>query len=87
MTQITLRGMDPEIEKKKKIRQTSRMTGKSLNRVILDMIYNYTGLNKKRRTPSAASLTKLAGGWSEKEASKFFESLKSCEQIDEEMWK
>ena len=85
MAQITLRGMDPEIEQK--IREISRMTGKSLNRVILEMIYNYTGLNKRKQTPPAASLRKLAGGWSKKEATNFFESIKSCEQIDEDMWK
>jgi len=26
------------------------------------------------------------GSWSEKDASEFEESIKSCEQIDEEMW-
>jgi hypothetical protein len=38
------------------------------------------------RKPAAHSLKKLAGGWSEKDASEFEESIKSCEQIDEEMW-
>ena len=85
MAQITLRGMDPEIEQK--IRQISHRTGKSLNRVILEMIYNYTGLNKRKREQPAASLRKLAGGWSKREAVNFFESIKSCEQIDEDMWK
>ena len=86
MAQITLRGMDPELEHE--IRRISRMTGKSLNRVILDMIYNYTGFNKREKTsPRAASLRKLAGGWNDNDASKFFETIKSCEQIDEGMWK
>ena len=40
MTQITLRGVDPEIEYK--IRKMARESGKSLNRVILDIIYNST---------------------------------------------
>jgi len=38
MAQITIRDMDPEIEQK--IRKISRTTGKSLNKVILEMIYN-----------------------------------------------
>lgn len=84
MPQITLRGMDPEIEQK--IRQISRRTGKSLNSVILEMIYNYTGSNKIKRKKPAASLRKLAGGWSKKDTVNFFESIKSCEQIDEDMW-
>ena len=83
MTQITLRGIEPEIERK--IRRLAKKSGKSLNRVVLEMIYNSTGLNKKDRPP-ADSLRKLAGGWSEKDALEFLESIKSCEQIDEEMW-
>lgn len=84
MTQITLRGMDPEIERE--IRRLARKRGKSLNRVILDMIYHHTGLKKGGKRPPANSLRTLAGGWSEKDASEFLESIKSCEQIDDEMW-
>ncbi|MEA1947181.1 MAG: hypothetical protein U9N83_07735 [Thermodesulfobacteriota bacterium] len=84
MTQITLRGIDPEIERE--IRRIAKKSGKSLNRVVLDMIDKSTGLNKKDKRPPAASLRKLAGGWSEKDALEFLESIKSCKQIDEEMW-
>jgi predicted transcriptional regulator len=85
MTQITLRGLDPDIEQK--IREMARNSGKSLNRVILDMIYHYIGLNKKEKRAPAESLRELAGGWSEKDAIKFQEAIKSSAQIDEEMWK
>ena len=84
MTQITLRGIDPKIENQ--IRMMAKKSGKSLNRVVLDIIYEHSGLNKKDKKPPADSLRKLAGGWSEKDASVFLESIKSCEQIDEEMW-
>ena len=84
MTQITLRGLEPEIERK--IRRMAKKSGKSLNRVILDMIYQHAGLGRKRKKAPADSLRKLAGGWSEKDALQFSESIKSCEQIDEEMW-
>jgi hypothetical protein len=76
--------MDPEVERT--IRRMAKTTGKSLNRVILDMIYQYTGLNKKNKNPPAASLRDLAGGWSDEDAAEFLDSIKSCEQIDEEMW-
>ena len=85
MTQITLRGVDAEIEYK--IRKMARESGKSLNRVILDIIYNYTGHRNKEKKYPADSLRNLAGGWNEKDASEFLESIKSCEQIDEEMWR
>jgi hypothetical protein len=85
MTQITLRGIAPEIEHK--IRLLAKKSGKSLNRVVLDIIYQHSGFNKKDKRPPANSLRKLAGGWSEKDAQAFLDSIKSCEQIDEEMWK
>jgi hypothetical protein len=84
MRQITLRGMDPEVERT--IRRMAKTTGKSLNRIILDMIYQYTGLNKKNKNLPAASLRELAGGWSDEDAAEFLDSIKSCGQIDEEMW-
>lgn len=84
MSQITLRGIDPEIEKK--IRLMAKKRGTSLNRVVLDIIYEHSGLKRRAKKPPADSLRKLAGGWSEKDASAFLESIKPCEQIDEEMW-
>ena len=74
MTQITLRGMDPEIERK--VRRLARKRGQSLNRIILDMIYNHTGLKKEDKRPPADSLRTLAGGWSKEDASEFLESIK-----------
>jgi hypothetical protein len=85
MSQITLRGMDDELESR--IRRIAKQKGKSLNRAILDMIYEYTGRKKTSEEPHGESLKKLAGGWSRKQADEFLESIKSCEQIDEAMWK
>ena len=50
------------------------------------MVYQSTGLNKPDNKPAAHSLKKLAGGWSENDALEFENSIKSSEQIDEEMW-
>ena len=85
MAQITLRGMDPEMEQD--IRKTARKSGKSISRVILDMIYENTSYRKSKKISPADSLRTLAGGWNEKDASEFLESIKSSEQIDEEMWR
>ena len=84
MTQITLRGLKQELERQ--IRKISRKSGKSLNYIILDMIYQHTGLNKTEKARPGESLRKLAGGWSEKDAAEFLESIKSSEQIDDGMW-
>ena len=85
MAQITLRGMDPEMEQE--IRRIAEKSGKSLNRIVLDMISQHTGFQKNDKKPFAASLKQLAGGWSQQDESEFMEFIKSCEQIDEEMWK
>jgi len=84
MSQITIRGLDPAVERK--IRQIARNKGKSINRVILDMVYQSVGLTKQGRKSAAYSLKQLSGGWSEEDATEFEVSIKSCEQIDEEMW-
>ncbi|MDP2646092.1 MAG: hypothetical protein Q8P24_14225 [Desulfobacterales bacterium] len=85
MAQITIRGLDPEMEEE--IRTIARKTGKSLNRIMLDIIYQHAGLKNVTVKSPAESLRKLAGGWSEDDALEFFESIKSCEQIDGEMWR
>ncbi len=84
MAQITLRGIKPEVEKK--IRNRAKKTGKSLNRVVLEMIDENTDGSKKNDKPPAHSLKTLAGGWSERDAKEFLDSIKSSRQIEEEMW-
>ena len=84
MTQITLRGLEPHLEDE--IRKKARKSGKSLSRVVADMLRK-SSESEKQRLPKASSLKRLAGGWDKNEASEFYESIKMCEQIDEAMWK
>jgi hypothetical protein len=85
MKQITLRGMDPMMEKE--IRRRARESGKSLNRVVLEMLSRVSGGKGRQRGSAGNSLKRFAGGWSEKDASEFLNGIKSCAQIDEGMWK
>lgn len=85
MAQITLRGLGPELEKE--VRRRARENRKSLNRVILDILHQATGLGKRKTASPSESLKQLAGGWSEEEACHFLESIKSCEQVDEDLWR
>ncbi len=84
MSQITLRGLDQELEKK--IRRKARQNRRSLNRVILDMLYQCTGIEEKAKKGSEESLRKLAGTWTEKDADEFLDSIKSCQKIDKDLW-
>jgi plasmid stability protein len=81
MRQLTIRELEPEIEEK--IREIANRSGRSLNQVIKEIIYKEF---KKSKSP-ASSLRQLAGGWTRKEAAEFVVSIRSCEQIDEDMWK
>jgi hypothetical protein len=81
MQQITIRGIEPQIEQE--IRKIAKCSRKSINQVIKEIIYK----EFKRVESPASSLKQLAGGWSRMEASDFELSIKSCEQIDEDMWK
>ena len=47
MGQITLRGIDPKVEKK--IRMLAKKSGKSLNRVVLDILYQNSASDKKNK--------------------------------------
>jgi hypothetical protein len=85
MNQITVRGIAPELEKQ--IRRKAKATGRSLNKVMLELIGGSSGPQKRGKKPAGASLAKLAGGWSEKEAREFEESVRVFEEIDEAMWK
>jgi hypothetical protein len=85
MGRITIRGMDPDQERK--IRSKAMKSGKSINKTILEMIAKQTGAKRKKIIPHTESLRKMAGGWTKKYADEFMAAIKSCEQIDEEMWK
>jgi hypothetical protein len=81
MQQITLRGIEPDIEQK--IRQLAKKSRKSINQVIKEIIHK----EFNKTTSKAASLKDLSGGWSLEDASEFEDSIGICEQIDEDMWK
>ncbi len=85
MNQITVRGIAPELERE--IRRKAKATGKSLNKVMLELIGGSAGPSIRRNKPAGATLAGLAGGWSEKEAREFEDSVRVFEEIDEEMWK
>ncbi len=85
MGQITLRGLEPDIEKK--IREQAKLQGKSINKYILDVIGTHDQFQKSGKRSKACSLKKLAGGWKQNEADQFFESIQGLEQIDERLWR
>ena len=86
MAQITIRISDHEMEKA--LRRKAKESGKSLNKVVLELIQAGTGTGAgRKRSPRGASLAEFAGGGTEEEAREFEDAIKIFEEIDEEMWK
>lgn len=85
MTQITVRISDPEMEKA--LRRMAKESGKSLNKVVLELLQGGSGRKQGKKKAPGASLAKFAGKWTERDVREFEEATRSCEQIDEEMWK
>jgi hypothetical protein len=82
--QITLRGLDPRLDRA--IRELARREGISLNRAALRLLARGAGLSEERRDRIGNSLDPLIGTWSEREAAALLDSIQACEQIDPELW-
>lgn len=83
MNQLTLRNIPDDLERA--IRDSSKKSGQSINKTVLDILRKGIGLpdegNKHR------DLSFVSGTWSQKEFEEFENNIKVCEQIDEDIWK
>lgn len=80
-----MRRIDPEIERE--IRRKAKESGRSLNCVAQEFLAEGAGLGKGKKARRGASLAALAGGWTEKDAREFEESIRIFEEIEGEMWR
>lgn len=89
LRQITLRGLDPRIQRE--IRELSRRERISMNKAALRLLErgSATALPQPMAPDECigTSLDHLIGTWTDKESARFLDSIQSCEQIDEELWK
>ncbi len=81
MKAITIRGIDDEL--RDALKKEARRTGKSMNRIILEVLREMLGLKKGRRNVVHHDLDALAGGWSKRDEEEFIEKTKYFEVIDE----
>lgn len=86
MTQLTVRGFDPELERA--LRNLARRKGISLNRAALELMRRGSGLAAGSRTEECvgSSLDHLVGTWGDDEAEQILRVIESCSQIDEDLW-
>ena len=87
MKQLSLRGFDPELEKR--IREIARTEGLSLNRATLRLLRKGAGLEAAQKSEAVVgdSLDHLIGKWSAEEEREFLEGIEPLEQIDRSFWK
>ena len=81
--QITLRGLSPELEER--IQKLAVEEKISLNKAALKFLAKGAGLMEGKKTVIGKDLDHLFGTWKESDAETFLESIKSCEQIDEDL--
>ncbi len=86
MKQLTLRGFDPELERK--IREISRREGISLNRAVLRLLRKGAGLGNDSEAGDVVgdALDRFIGTWSDAETREVMDAVKDFEVVDESLW-
>lgn len=85
MASITIRGIDDITAKR--LKDLAKKEGLSINALVLKILRQALGVEKKKRAIIYTDLDELAGTWTEEEYQAFLKNIEPFEQIDEEMWK
>ena len=85
MATMTVRGIDTEVAKLLKDQANSE--GISVNALLLKMVKESLGIEKKKRTKIYHDLDHLAGTWSEKDLKEFQKNVEDLEKVDKKLWK
>ncbi len=85
MKAITIRGVDPSVSAK--LKQVAKKKGKSVNQLVLDMIKQDIGMQKKKKyTKKHKDLDHLFGKWTSAEFDKIQGIINNQRKIDLELW-
>ena len=86
MKAITIRGIDSSISSK--LKQVANNEKKSVNQLVLDMIKQNIGMQKRKKyTKKYSDLDHLFGKWTDAEFKKIQGIIDSQRKIDLELWK
>jgi hypothetical protein len=85
--QITLRDVGPRL--RAALERESRRRGLSLNRTVLELLAEATGLadDQRRAALEHSDLDGLAGTWSTEEGRAFDDDLATQRQVDPKLWR
>ena len=85
MKAITIRGIDASVSSK--LKQVAKNENKSVNKLVLDMIKQNIGMQKKKKyTKKYNDLDHLFGKWTDAEFDKVQGIIDSQREIDRELW-
>jgi hypothetical protein len=85
MANISVRGVEEKALRK--LKETARKRGISLNGLITEMLNAGTGLALPPATPvEHDNLDRLAGTWSAQDAREFQDATATFAQVDEDLW-
>jgi hypothetical protein len=86
MTAITVRNLPPELARL--IRQKAKREKVSMNRAVIGLLEEATGLGKSTKPEVLHhDLDHLAGVWSREEYAEIMEAVREQRQVEPEMWK
>ena len=86
MKNMTLRGLDPELEAK--LKQVAKEQGKSVNQTALEALRGRLGLDKpKRFTAVYDDLDHLFGRWDDEMFQRIQGRIDAERGIDDELWR
>ena len=85
MATMTLRGIDDAISGA--LKEKARREDTSVNTVMLRILKESLGIEKKRRNVVYNDLDHLAGTWSSNDITEFESATAAFEKVDEDMWK
>jgi len=85
MSNLSIRGIAPDLATT--LKQQAQASGKSVNQLVLDVLKEHVGLNKKKHfTQEYHDLDFLFGQWSENELQQIQGKIDNESQIDDELW-
>jgi ribosomal protein S24E len=85
MKAITIRGIDSSVSEK--LKQVAKNEKKSVNQLVLDMIKQNIGMQKRKKyTKKYNDLDHLFGIWTDDEFNKIQGVIDSQRKIDRELW-
>jgi plasmid stability protein len=85
MKTITVRGVDPDLDRA--IKSRAEGDNISVNQWVLKILKKATGMEKEPLFRKHHDLDELAGGWTKEDAAAFQKNTQIFERIDEDVWK